>query len=138
MIKQVWLNLPVKNVEKSKDFFTAIGFRLNTHYGNSADSASLLVGEKDFVVMLFAEQIFKGFVQNELSDAHKKSEMLISFDAESREEVDEIAAKVIKAGGVLFAKPAEVQEWMYGCGFSDLDGHRWNVLHMDMSKLPKQ
>lgn len=137
MIKQVWLNLPVKNVEKSKDFFTAIGFRLNTHYGNSADSASLLVGEKDFVVMLFSEQIFKGFVQNDLSDAHKKTEMLVSYDAESREEVDEIAAKAVKAGGTLFGKPSEVQEWMYGFGFSDLDGHRWNVLHMDMSKMPK-
>lgn len=137
MIKQVWLNLPVKNVARSKDFFTAIGFRLNTHYGNSTDSASLLIGERDFVVMLFSEQVFKGFVQNELSDAQKTSEMLVSYDAESRAEVDEIAAKVLDAGGTLFAKPAEVQGWMYGCGFSDLDGHRWNVLHMDMSKMPK-
>lgn len=137
MIKQAWLNLPVKNVEKSKNFFTHIGFRLNTHYADSTDSASLLLGGKDFVVMLFSEQIFKGFTQHELSDAHKGSEMLMSFDAETKEEVDEIASKVVEAGGTLFAKPAEVQGWMYGCGFSDLDGHRWNVLHMDMSKMPK-
>jgi predicted lactoylglutathione lyase len=60
--------------------------------------------------------------------------MLISIDAESRNEVEELAQKVEEAGGVLFAKPAENQAWMYGCGFSDLDGHRWNVLFMDYSK----
>ena len=128
----------VSDLEKSKDFFTTIGFRLNTHYGNSADSASLIIGERDFVLMLFSEPVFKGFTHHELTDAYKGSEMLMSFDAESRAEVDEIAAKAVEAGGTLFGKPAEIQGWMYGCGFSDLDGHRWNVLYMDMSKLPKQ
>jgi len=61
---------------------------------------------------------------------------LISIDAESREEVDEWAKKVTAAGGNVFAQPAENQGWMYGCAFADLDGHRWNVLYMDMSKMP--
>ena len=60
---------------------------------------------------------------------------MISIDAESRQEVEDLAQKVNDAGGVVFAKPAEKQGWMYGCGFSDLDGHRWNVLFMDYSRL---
>ena len=135
MTKQIWLNLPVKNIEKSKQFFSSIGFSFNEEYSNG-HSACMLVGDKNFVVMLFEESLFGNFVQNTIVDTQTHSEMLISIDAESRNEVEELAQKVEKAGGVLFAKPAENQGWMYGCGFSDLDGHRWNVLFMDYSKLP--
>ena len=88
--------------------------------------------------MLFSEPMFKGFTSNELSDTKKGSEVLFSFDAESTEEVDEMAKKAVVAGGILFSKPAFNQGWMYGCAFADLDGHRWNVLYMDFSKMPKQ
>ena len=63
--------------------------------------------------------------------------MMISFDAESREEVDEMARKVFEAGGNIFGEPAEIQGWMYGFAFTDLDGHRWNQLYMDFSKMPQ-
>ena len=134
MTKQIWLNLPVKNIEKSKQFFSSIGFSFNEEYSNQ-HSACMLVGDKNFVVMLFEESMFASFVQNTIADTQTHSEMLISIDAESRQEVEELAQKVDEAGGVVFAKPAENQGWMYGCGFSDLDGHRWNVLFMDYSKL---
>ena len=136
MTKQIWLNLPVKNIEKSKQFFSKIGFSFNGEYSNE-NSACMLVGDQNFVVMLFEESLFGDFVQNTIADTQTHSEMLISIDAESRNEVDELAQKVEKAGGVLFAKPAENQGWMYGCGFSDLDGHRWNVLFMDYAKLKR-
>jgi predicted lactoylglutathione lyase len=134
MTKQIWLNLPVKNIEKSKQFFLSIGFSFNEEYSNE-NSACMIVGDKNFVVMLFEESMFASFVQNTIADTQTHSEMLISIDAESRQEVEELAQKVDEAGGVVFAKPAENQGWMYGCGFSDLDGHRWNVLFMDYSKL---
>jgi predicted lactoylglutathione lyase len=134
MTKQIWLNLPVKNIEKSKQFFSSIGFSFNEEYSNQ-HSACMLVGDKNFVVMLFEESLFSTFVQNTIADTQTHSEMLISIDAESRQEVEELAQKVDEAGGIVFAKPAENQGWMYGCGFSDLDGHRWNVLFMDYSKL---
>ncbi|MNX28861.1 Glyoxalase-like domain protein [compost metagenome] len=134
MAKQIWLNLPVKEIVQSKIFFTKIGFSFNEQH-DTDHSAAMLVGEKNFVVMLFEESMFEGFVQNKISDTNSSSEVLISIDAESREEVDELAQKVIEAGGTVFAKPAESQGWMYGCGFADLDGHRWNVLFMDFSKL---
>jgi predicted lactoylglutathione lyase len=135
MVKQIWLNLPVKNIEKSKQFFSSIGFSFNEEFSNE-HSACMLVGDKNFVVMLFQESVFGTIIQNKITDTQTHSEMLISIDAESRNEVEQLAQKVEEAGGVVFAKPAENQAWMYGCGFSDLDGHRWNVLFMDYSKFP--
>lgn len=137
MTKELWINLPVKDVNKSREFFTQIGFSLNPHYGNSDESASLLVGSKSIVLMLFAESAFKNFTRHAVADTKQATEVLFSIDSESREEVDEMAKKAAKAGGTIFGKPGEHQGWMYGCGFTDLDGHRWNVLYMDMSKMPK-
>lgn len=89
-------------------------------------------------VLFFAEETFKGFTKSAISDTKAGSEVLISFDAESREEVDETARKVFEAGGTVFSEPAENQGWMYGFAFADLDGHRWNMVNMDFSKLPKE
>jgi len=136
MTKQIWLNLPVKEVAKSKAFFSKIGFSFNEKH-DTPTSTCMLVGEGHFVVMLFEESLFASFSQNKLTDTKSSSEILISIDAESREEVDEMAEKVRQAGGNVFSDPAESQGWMYGCAFADLDGHRWNILYMDFSKLPK-
>ncbi|OXG07381.1 hypothetical protein BC749_1011274 [Flavobacterium araucananum] len=134
MTKQIWLNLPVKEVAKSKAFFSKIGFSFNEEH-DTPSSTCMVVGEGNFVVMLFEESLFASFSQNKLTDTQSSSEVLISIDAESATEVDELARKVEEAGGKVFAPPAESQGWMYGCGFADLDGHRWNVLFMDFSKL---
>ncbi|OMQ11170.1 VOC family protein [[Flexibacter] sp. ATCC 35103] len=134
MTKQIWLNLPVKDVAKAKDFFWKIGFSFNEQH-DTPSSTCMVVGESHFVVMLFEESLFTGFSQNKLTDTQSSSEVLISIDAESASEVDELAKKVEEAGGKVFAPPAESQGWMYGFGFADLDGHRWNVLFMDFSKL---
>jgi len=136
MTKELWINLPVKDVKRSTDFFTKIGFTLNTRFPATEHSASLLVGTKNIVVMLFAESIFQGFVNNPISNLNQGSEVLFSFDAESKEEVDELAEKVKSAGGTIYAGPGESQGWMYSFGFIDPDRHRWNVLYMDMSKMP--
>jgi predicted lactoylglutathione lyase len=138
MVKELWINLPVKDVKRSKAFFTSLGFEFITNYGDTADSACLIVGTKKTTVMLFSEKMFEGFNQFPITDSSKSSGVLFSFDVESREEIDELARKVEEAGGVLFGKPAENMGWMYGCAFTDLDGHRWNALYMDMDKMPKQ
>lgn len=136
MTKDLWVNLPVKDVKKSKEFFTSIGFTPEESH-ETADMACVKVGEKNIAVLLFAEETLKGFMKNEISDTQAGSEMMISFDAESREEIDEMARKVFEAGGRIFAEPAEIQGWMYGFAFADLDGHRWNQIFMDFSKMPK-
>jgi predicted lactoylglutathione lyase len=77
------------------------------------------------------------FSQNGIADPAKGSEMLINIDAQSRDEVDQMAEIVRKAGGKIYAEPAESQGWMYAFGFVDPDGHRWCMLHMDMDKMVK-
>ena len=137
MTNDLWINLPAKDINKSRDFFVAIGFQLNESMGNSEHSAAIKIGSKNIILMLFEQNVFKQIVGRDFTDTSKSSEVLFSFDAESREAIDALANKVEKAGGKLFSKPAEMQGWMYGCGFEDLDGHRWNALHMDFSKMPK-
>ena len=136
MTKSIWINLPVKNVSKSKDFFTKLGFTLNTQYGVREDSASFFVGSDHFVMMLFEKSLYEGFAGTTIADERSGGEVLFSFDAESPEEVDDLAKKIVEAGGTLYGEPGYKDGWMYGCGFIDLDGQRWSILYMDMSKMP--
>ncbi|MGO0059574.1 VOC family protein [Brevibacillus fluminis] len=135
MAKEIWINLPVKDVPRSKRFFSKIGFTLNPRLADSDDKASLLIGDKHVVVMLFPEDTFKAFTGNDIPDTAHATQVLLSIDAQSKEEVDGLIDKVVNAGGTVYAKPHD-QGWMYGAGFCDLDGHRWNVLYMDMSQMP--
>jgi uncharacterized protein len=136
-IKNIWLNLPVKDVQKSRGFFKAIGFKENPMHANNPNLAGFLIGEHDFVLMLFPHDTFKGFIRGEIADNKKGKEILINIDAQSREEVDKMATLVRKAGGKIYAEPGEAQGWLYAFGFDDPDGHRWSVLYMDMNKAPK-
>jgi uncharacterized protein len=135
-IKSVWLNLPVRDVQKSREFFRAIGFKENPMHANNPDLASFLIGEHQFVLMLFPEAAFKGFIRSEIADTKNGSEVLINIDAQSREEVDRMADTVRRIGGTIYAGPGESQGWLYAFGFADPDGHKWNMLYMDISKSP--
>lgn len=135
MTKQIWINLPVKDLEKSKEFFIKLGFSFDGGNINNNEGASLVIGDKAVVVMLFIEEAFKKFTGNDIPDLLQGTEVLLSIDAQSKEEVNEMAKKVVNAGGTIYAEAEDNDSWMYGFGFSDLDGHRWNVLYMDMSKM---
>jgi uncharacterized protein len=137
MTKELWINLPVKDIVKSREFFTKLGFTFHPRHKDSNDAAGLIIGESNLMVMLFPEDTFKKFAKNAISDTTIATEVLFSIDAESRDEVDELIKKAIHAGGIAFSEPEEQDGWMYGAGFSDLDGHRWNVLYMDMAKMPR-
>jgi predicted lactoylglutathione lyase len=132
MTKELWINLPVRDVNKSREFFSRIGFSLNEKH-NTGEMACFTIGEKDLTVLFFPEETFRGFTKSDITDTRAGAEILISFDAENREEVDETARKVFDAGGRIFSAPAEIQGWMYGFGFADLDGHRWNMVYMDFA-----
>lgn len=139
MTKELWINLPVKDLKKSKAFFAEIGFLFNEERETEVMAAMMVgAGDKKVPVMLFAENTFQNIIQHEVTDTNKSSETIFSFDAESREEVAKIAKKVKKAGGTVFSAPSEIQGWMYGCAFTDLDGHRWNVLYMDPGKMSQE
>ena len=137
MSRELWLNLPVRELERAKAFYTQIGFRLNEQYVSQDGSFSLIVGDNQVVLMLFPESSFSGFAGVAVANSRQGTEVLFSLGANSKDEVDEIVLKVEGAGGTVFSKPSEHGGWMYGCGFADPDGHRWNVLYMDMSKMPE-
>lgn len=136
MVKQLWLNLPVRDMAKSKAFYAGMGFTLDTSQGDAPDSGCVIVGERHAIVMLFPIERMEHFMGIKAADTSIGSQMLISIDAESREEVEQLAQKAKASGGSVFTEPEEIQGWMYGCGFADPDGHRWNVLFMDMAKAP--
>lgn len=137
MTKELWINLPVKDVARSREFYKQIGFKLNPNHPVNEQMAAFLVGEKEIGLMLFPESQFKEFSNHNIPDPENGTSTLFSIDAESPEEVDELAEKIKKAGGEIFGEPGEKDGWMYGCGFIDPDGHRWSILYMDMTKMPQ-
>lgn len=135
MATRIFVNLPVKNLQKSIQFFTALGFSFNPQFTD--DSATCMVISDTIFAMLLVEDRFKDFTKKEICDAHKSTEVLIALDAESREEVDAIAQKAAAAGGSIYAEPQD-HGWMYQHSFADLDGHQWELLYMDESALPPE
>lgn len=135
MIKEIWLNLPVKDLQRSKTFFTSLGFEPTR---DAPEMVGFLVGEKKTPVMMVHEEHFKKYSGHEISDTGRGSELLISFDAENKAEVDNMADKVEQAGGSIYSGPSDIQGWMYGFAFVDIDGHRWNMVYMDWAKMPKE
>jgi len=134
MVKQIFINLPVKDLKKSMVFFEKLGFSFNMQFTD--DSAACLMIGKNIYAMLLLEKFFKTFTNKEIADAKKTTEVLIAIDAESREEVDEMIRKAVDAGGATYRNPQD-HGWMYGHSFADLDGHQWEVLCMDESQMPK-
>jgi len=130
MAKDLWINLPVKNLARSIVFYEAMGFQRNMGPGNTESSACFLVGDKRVVLMLFVDAAFAGFAGAPVSDPALGAEVLISVGADSPEEVDALAARASQGGGDVFAKPGDSGPGMYGCGLRDPDGHRWNLLSM--------
>ncbi|MCM3629619.1 extradiol dioxygenase [Paenibacillus glycanilyticus] len=132
MSQEIWINLPVRDVLRSTAFFNQIGFEASS-VGN--ERAKLTIGQT--TILLFPNAVLEKFAGAKIADTSQSAEVLFSLGANSREEIDELIQKVEFAGGTIFGKPSEVDGWMYGAGFADLDGHRWNLLYMDESKMPK-
>lgn len=130
-VKSFWINLPVKDVKKSKEFFNKLGFIETERQPENDEYAGFYLDEKKTVLMLFPEQRFAHFAGNPVADTTKCTEAFLNIDSPTREYVDEFAMLVKNAGGKVFAEPTEVDGWMYLMGFSDIDGHRWGMLYMD-------
>ncbi len=129
MSKELWINLPVRDIAASRAFFQAIGLPEHDQHRNNPDMVALQVGNT--MVMLFPISQFERFAGTNISDTGKGCEILISYGAGSKEEVDEVYEKVKQTGVVVFGPPRLVDGSMYGMGFCDPDGHRWNMLWME-------
>ena len=134
METQIFLNLPVKELSKSIQFFTELGFSFNPKFTNDKGTC-MIIGDKSFA-MLLTEELYKTFTKKAICDASKSSEVLISISVENREKVDETIAKVIKAGGSEYMESQDYG-WMYHRSFLDLDHHHWEVFFMDESQMPQ-
>jgi predicted lactoylglutathione lyase len=124
----IFVNLPVKDLARSRSFFTQLGFRLNPDF--SDDSCACMVVDQNVFVMLLVEDRFRDFINGEISDATTATEVINCLSAESREQVDDTIAKALAAGGKPW-KPVVEDGPMYGGSFADPDGHVWEVLWMD-------
>jgi predicted lactoylglutathione lyase len=132
MATQIFVNLPVKNLDKSKTFFTQLGFQFNLQFTDQ-NAACMIVAESIFI-MLLTEKMFKTFTPKAICDATKSTEVLLCLSCESRQQVDETVRKAVAAGGSTYNKPQD-HGFMYGHGFQDLDGHIWEVMHMEASAI---
>lgn len=132
MNTKVFINLPVRDLEASKAFYTALGYTINQQFSN--EQAACVIISDEIYVMLLTEPFFKGFTTKEIADSSKTSEMINCLSADSREAVDDLVRKARDAGGAVPRNPQDMG-FMYGHGFEDLDGHIWEVMYMDMQAV---
>ncbi len=127
MHRQIFVNLPIANMARSRAFFTALGYSFNPDFSNE-QGAAVVLGE-NLYAMLLVHDFFKTFIDKPLVDAHQSTEVLVCLSCDSRAEVDTLVAKAIAAGGKA---PRAVQDhgFMYAHGFEDLDGHIWELVFM--------
>jgi uncharacterized protein len=135
MARKIFVNLPIRDMERSKAFFTALGFSFNPQFTND-QGACMVVGE-DIFVMLLAEPFFQSFTKKPVANARETTEVLVCLSCDSRAEVDELVRKAVAAGGKTPNAPQD-HGFMYAHGFEDLDGHIWELAYMDMSAAPPQ
>jgi predicted lactoylglutathione lyase len=125
---KLFVNIPVNDVQRSITFFEALGFTFNPQFTDAA-STCMLVGE-DAYFMLLNKEKFGGFAKGPTGDPRKQTSALFALSVDSREDVDAMVDKAVAAGGRA-AGDKQDHGFMYGWGFSDVDGHRWEVFWMD-------
>ncbi|HEX7959492.1 MAG TPA: VOC family protein [Terriglobales bacterium] len=130
MARKIFVNLPVKDLQKSVDFFGKLGFKFNSQF--SDETAACMIVSDDIYVMLLTEAKFKGFTPKQICDASSSTEVLLCLSSESRDEVNELVRKAVAAGGRTYKEPQD-HGFMYGHGFQDLDGHIWELAYMEPS-----
>lgn len=126
--KKIWSNLAVSDVQRTTAFYTELGFQPNGT--PTKEITSFLVGEDKFVIHFFMKDALRVGLKGELADLTKGNEIIFTLSADSKEEVDEWAKEVEKAGGNLVSQPEEFGDGYYGFVFADPDGHRFNVFFM--------
>ncbi|WP_419997735.1 VOC family protein [Streptomyces boninensis] len=128
----IFVNLPVQDLSRSITFFEALGYEFNKQFTD--DNAACLVIDENIFAMLLTHDFFKGFTQKEIADTSAANEALIALSADSREAVDTLVDKAIAAGGAAHGDATD-EGFMYGRGFTDPDGHVWNIMWMDASAV---
>ena len=127
MSTQIFVNLPVKDLQKSVQFFSNLGYSFDPQYTD--DNATCMIIAENIFAMLLVKPFFESFISKPVADAHKTAEVILALSAGSRGAVDELVDKAIAAGAGE-PRPTQDLAFMYQRGFEDLDGHLWEVFHM--------
>lgn len=136
MATQIFVNLPVKSLDKAMGFFTALGYAFNPQFTDQ-NAACMIVSEDHIYVMLLVEPFFKTFTTKPVADATQSTEVLVCLSCDSRAAVDEMVRKAVAAGAST-PRPPQDHGFMYGHGYQDLDGHIWELVYMDPNAVPGQ
>lgn len=131
MATKIFVNLPVKDLEKSKKFFEALGFSINPQF--SDQTGACVVMSENIYSMILTYDKFKTFTKKEIADTTKTSEEITALSVDSKDKVDQIIEKAVAAGGKETRK--DDYGFMYGKAFEDLDGHIWEVFWMDPNHI---
>lgn len=128
MATQIFVNLPVKDLKRSVEFFSRLGYEFNPEFTD--DNATCMIVDENIYVMLLAEKFFQTFTPKPIADANKTTEAIVCLSVGSRTAVDDLVAAAVAAGATTL-KPARDHGFMYEHGFQDLDGHLWELVYMD-------
>ncbi len=134
MPSKVFINLPVKNLATSIEFFQNLGFSFNPQFTN--EKGGCMVVSDNIFVMLLTDTYFKTFIETEVCDAQQSTEVLIALDAASPDEVKQFVSKAESLGGRIY-KEAQDHGFMYQHSFADLDGHKWEIAFVDINQFPQ-
>lgn len=134
MATNIFVNLPVKNLGRSVEFFKQLGYTFNKQFTD--ENATCMVVSETIFVMLLVEPFFKTFTPKVVADATKSSEAIVGLSCESKEAVKAICEKAFKAGAKRHSE-AKDHGFMYQWGFEDLDGHLWEYIWMDPAHVQK-
>jgi predicted lactoylglutathione lyase len=135
MAMQTFINLPVKDLTRATEFFTAVGFSFDPQFTD--ENATRMIISDDTSAMLLVEPFFNEFIApQEIADTSRSREVIVGLSAESREQVDGLIDKALAVGAEALGEPQD-QGYMYMRGFRDLDGHQWSFIYMDMAAVPE-
>ena len=132
MPTMIFVNLPVKDLSRSGELFTKLGFTFNPQFTD--ETATCMIVSETIYVMLLTEAKFQSFTPKAICDAKQSTEVLVSLALESRQAVEDLVRKAFEAGGSNYAEPQDYG-FMYQHGFEDLDGHLWELFCMDPSAV---
>lgn len=135
MGNQVFINLPIKDLQKSMDFYSALGFKINPKFSDAAGKC--MAWSNNIFVMLLSQEKFASFATKPIADTKSKLAGLFSLSMDSVDEVNKVADSALKAGGT---EPVEMRDYgfMQQRTIEDFDGHTWEIFYMDMAKVPSE
>lgn len=132
--KSIYVNLPVRDLARTRDFWTRLGFAFNEDFSDD-NALCLVLNDGVIYSMLISHEMFTTFTNRAIADG-SATQVLVAIEVDSREQVDQVVATALANGGSRYRESAD-HGWMYYDSFADPDGHQWEILYTDTSQIPQ-